>query len=100
MALIEVPVLVAGGGPVGLMTALELQSRGVRTLVVERNPSITGHPKMDVTNHRSMEHFRRLGIAERIRNAGVARENCMDVAWRGNVVPENALALIDQIRGA
>src|SRR5437870_11978046 len=79
--MIEIPVLVVGAGPVGLATAMELQSRGVRVLVVERNPTTTRHPKMDVTNGRSMEHFRRLGVAERIRDAAVPRENCMDVSW-------------------
>ena len=77
----EIPVLVAGAGPVGLVTALELQARGIRTLVVERNPTTTRHPKMDVTNGRSMELFRRNGLAESIRDAAVPRENCMDVAW-------------------
>ncbi len=77
----DVPVIVAGGGPVGLATAFELQARGIRTLLVERNPSTTRHPKMDVTNGRSMELFRRLGIAERIRDVAVPRGNPMDVAW-------------------
>lgn len=79
--MIETPVLVVGAGPVGLMTALELQTRGIKTLVVERNPSTTRHPKMDVTNGRSMEHFRRLGVAEQIRDVAVPRENCIDVSW-------------------
>lgn len=75
------PVVIAGGGPVGLTTALDLQARGIRVLVLERNPTTTRHPKMDVTNGRSMEHFRRLGVAERIRDKAVPRENCMDVSW-------------------
>src|SRR5574341_1412811 len=79
--MIEVPVLIAGAGPVGLATALELKTRGIRALVVERNASTTRHPKMDVTNGRSMEHFRRLGVADRIRDVAVPRENCMDVSW-------------------
>jgi 2-polyprenyl-6-methoxyphenol hydroxylase-like FAD-dependent oxidoreductase len=78
---ISVPVLVVGGGPVGLMTALDLQSRGVRVLLVERNPTTTRHPKMDITNGRSLEHFRRLGIAERIRDVAVPRSHPMDVSW-------------------
>lgn len=79
--MIEVPVLIVGGGPVGLTTAYALQKRNVRVLVVERNPTTTRHPKMDVTNGRSMEHFRRLGIADRIRDVAVPRDHCMDVSW-------------------
>jgi cation diffusion facilitator CzcD-associated flavoprotein CzcO len=42
--MIEVPVLVVGGGPVGLTTALALQKRNIRTLVVERNPTTRTPP--------------------------------------------------------
>jgi 2-polyprenyl-6-methoxyphenol hydroxylase-like FAD-dependent oxidoreductase len=79
--MLDVPVLIVGAGPVGLVTALELVSRGIRCLVVERNASSTRHPKMDVTNSRSMEHFRRLGLAERVRDAGVPRSHNMDIVW-------------------
>ena len=77
----ETPVLIAGGGPVGLVLALELEHRGIDAVLVERNPSTTKHPKMDVTNGRSMEHFRRLGIADEIRSHGVPEENPMTVVW-------------------
>ena len=77
----EAQVLVAGGGPIGLVLALELSTRGISTLVVERNPSTTEHPKMDVTNGRSMEHFRRLGVAEELRESGVPIDHPMDVVW-------------------
>ena len=40
----KTPVLIAGGGPVGLTLALELQHHGVDAIVVERNPNTTRHP--------------------------------------------------------
>ncbi|MBW2395673.1 MAG: FAD-dependent monooxygenase [Deltaproteobacteria bacterium] len=77
----ETPVLIAGGGPIGLVLALELEHRGIDAILVERNLSTTRHPKMDVTNGRSMEHFRRLGIAEEIRSHGVPTDHPMSVVW-------------------
>ena len=54
---------------------------GVRCLLVERNPSTTRHPKMDITNGRSMELFRRLGLAGKLRAVAVPEENNFDVSW-------------------
>src|SRR5579859_4876385 len=79
--LIETPVLIAGGGPVGMTLALNLARYGVRSLLVERNPTTTRHPKMDLTNGRSMELYKRLGLTERLRDAGVPRGNPFDIAW-------------------
>ena len=62
----QVPVLIAGGGPVGLTLALTLGRHGVAAILVERNPSTTTHPKMDITNGRSMELFRHLGVADEL----------------------------------
>jgi 2-polyprenyl-6-methoxyphenol hydroxylase-like FAD-dependent oxidoreductase len=77
----ETRVLIAGGGPVGLVLALELEHRGIDAILVERNPTTTRHPKMDVTNGRSLEHFRRLGIADEIRAHGVPQDHPMTVVW-------------------
>ena len=77
----ETPVLIAGGGPVGLVLGLELEHRGVDAILVERNPTTTRHPKMDVTNGRSMEHFRRLGVADEIRAHAVPSDHPMTVVW-------------------
>ncbi|MGH2900832.1 MAG: FAD-dependent monooxygenase, partial [Solirubrobacteraceae bacterium] len=79
--MIETPVLIAGGGPVGMTLALELASHGVRSLLVERNASTTRHPKMDLTNGRSMELFRRLGLVDRLRAAGVPADHPFDIVW-------------------
>lgn len=78
---IETPVLIAGGGPVGMTLALNLARYGVPSLLVERNPTTTRHPKMDLTNGRSMELFKRLGINDRLRAAGIPPENPFDVVW-------------------
>src|SRR3546814_7871794 len=84
--MIETPVLIAGGGPVGMTLALNLARYGVRSLLVERNPATTRHPKMDLTNARSMELFKRLGLAEKLRAAGVPRENAFDISWVTSLV--------------
>ncbi|MCA0246448.1 MAG: FAD-dependent monooxygenase [Proteobacteria bacterium] len=77
----HVPVLIAGGGPVGMTLARTLAFHGVRCLLVERNPSTTRHPKMDITNGRSMELFRRLGLADKLRAVAVPEANNFDVSW-------------------
>ena len=61
--------------------ARTLSSFGVRCLLVERNPTTTRHPKMDITNGRSMELFRRLGVADKLRAVAVPEENNFDISW-------------------
>lgn len=78
---IDVPVLIAGGGPVGLTLGHELAHHGIRSMVVERNGDSTRHPKMDLTNSRSMELYARLGLDTVIRDAGVPRHHPFDVVW-------------------
>jgi len=77
----HVPVLIAGAGPVGLILALELERHGVPTLLVERNTTTTRHPKMDITNGRSMELFRRLGVADTLRKIAIPADHPMVVSW-------------------
>jgi 2-polyprenyl-6-methoxyphenol hydroxylase-like FAD-dependent oxidoreductase len=74
-------VLVAGGGPVGLTVAIVLGRLGIKTMVLERNAATTRHPKMDITNGRSMELFRRLGLVDALRSAAVPEEHPFDVSW-------------------
>src|SRR5262245_55491280 len=77
----ETPVLIAGGGPVGLILALELAHRGISATLVERNPTTKKHPKMDETNGRSMEHFRRLGLADELRKHAVPTDHPRVIVW-------------------
>jgi 2-polyprenyl-6-methoxyphenol hydroxylase-like FAD-dependent oxidoreductase len=75
----QVDVVVVGAGPVGATLALDLARRGVRTLVVERDPEPRKLPKMERCNPRSMEIFRRLGVAETLRSASLFTPLPMDV---------------------
>jgi 2-polyprenyl-6-methoxyphenol hydroxylase-like FAD-dependent oxidoreductase len=77
----QVQVLIAGGGPVGMTLACELVQRGVTCMLVERNADTTRYPKMDITNARSMELFRRLGLVDALRSVAVPETNNFDVSW-------------------
>jgi 2-polyprenyl-6-methoxyphenol hydroxylase-like FAD-dependent oxidoreductase len=76
---VDTQVLIVGAGPVGLTLALDLGRRGVRCTLIERNTSTVQLPKMERCNARTMEIYRRLGIAERVRDAGLPRDAPMDV---------------------
>jgi 2-polyprenyl-6-methoxyphenol hydroxylase-like FAD-dependent oxidoreductase len=75
----DTQVLVVGGGPVGLTLAIDLGRRGVRCTLIEQKEAPQFLPKMERCNARTMEIFRRLGIAERVRAAGLRADVPMDV---------------------
>ncbi|PYQ77580.1 MAG: 2-polyprenyl-6-methoxyphenol hydroxylase [Acidobacteria bacterium] len=72
-------VLVVGAGPVGLTLAVDLGRRGVRCALIEKKPAPEFLPKMERCNARTMEIYRRMGVADRIRAAGLDRNVPMDV---------------------
>jgi len=72
-------VIVVGAGPVGLTLTIDLGRRGVRCLIMEKEPSTAPWPKMDRSNARTMEIYRRLGLAERVRALGYPPDNRMDI---------------------
>src|SRR5215470_14585591 len=72
-------VLIAGAGPVGLTLAIDLGRRGVRCLLIEKNATTAPYPKMDRSNARTMEFYRRIGIVDRVRALGYPPEISMNV---------------------
>lgn len=79
---VTAPVVIVGAGPVGLTLASELHWRGVRTVVVERTDGKPPTPRTNVIAARSMEHFRRLGLAERLRDVGLPDDYPPDLVAR------------------
>ncbi len=65
------PILIAGGGPVGLCLSMELSTRGVPHLLVNQRLETTTHPKGSTINSRTMEHLRRCGASPAIRKTGL-----------------------------
>lgn len=75
------PVLISGGGPVGLALSIELAWRGVRSVLVNTEPTTAAHPQGNTHNARTMEHYRRLGIADRVRAVGLPQDLVTDVIY-------------------
>lgn len=89
----DTEVIIVGAGPVGLTLAVALGNLGVRSILLERNDAPAGLPKMERCNARTMEIYRRLGIADEIRAAGLPAECPMDVFVVTSLVEEPILRL-------
>jgi putative polyketide hydroxylase len=79
--MLEIPVLISGGGPVGLAASLLLSRHGVRSLLVERHPGTALTPKARGINARTMEVFRQCGIDAAVRDAGLAEGGTGLIVW-------------------
>ena len=87
-AMREVDVLIAGGGPVGLTASILLSRLGVTSLLVERHPGTSIHPKARGINTRTMEIFRQCGVESAIRAAGLAPERSRFIVWSRSLAGE------------
>jgi len=78
--MIETSVLIAGGGPVGLTLAMDLAWRGIDVTVVElRRAGEPPNVKCNQISARSMEILRRIGVARKMRQAGLPADYSNDV---------------------
>ncbi len=86
MTLQQADVVIVGAGPVGLTLAIDLAGRGIEVAVVETRAF--AEPPSVKCNHiaaRTMEQYRRLGIAQKVRNAGLPPDFPNDVVFRTSV---------------
>jgi len=83
MKQISTKVLIAGGGPVGLTVAMDLAWRGISVVVLEtRSPGEPPSVKCNHVSARTMEIFRRLGVAQAVRDTGLPADYPNDVVFR------------------
>jgi 2-polyprenyl-6-methoxyphenol hydroxylase-like FAD-dependent oxidoreductase len=75
----DTDVLIVGAGPTGLTLAIDLGRRGVNCILIEQKDAPAFLPKMERINARTMEIYRRMGLADRIRAAGLPADCPMDV---------------------
>ncbi len=75
------PVVIAGGGSVGLSLAAELGWRGVECLVLEERQALNDHPRANAVANRTMEYYRRWGIDGAITEAGIPPSAPAEYLW-------------------
>ncbi len=86
MRTVEAPVLIVGGGPVGLTASVLLARLGVPSLLVERRPGVTEHPRSRLINTRTVEVLRSCGLE------AAFEEISLPKAWRQQVIYTTSLA--------
>jgi 2-polyprenyl-6-methoxyphenol hydroxylase-like FAD-dependent oxidoreductase len=74
----NVPVLIVGGGPIGLALAADLGRLGIQALLIERRADKLGSARMLEVGVRTMEFCRRLGVSEDVRNWGFPKHFNLD----------------------
>src|SRR5262245_33905525 len=84
----HLPILIVGGGPVGLTASILLSRAGVRSLLVERHPGTAIHPKARAINARTMEMYRQCGVEADIRAAGLGLEHTGLIVWTRTLAGE------------
>ena len=85
---VEIPVLIAGGGLVGLSMAMFLANHGISSLIVERTSGTAKLPKAAFFSLRTLELFRAAGIEEQVK-----RQSEIEF------LPEGAIITMDSLAG-
>ena len=79
--MIDVPVLIVGGGPVGLTASIYLSHFGIDSLLVERHPGTAILPKARALNARTMEMYRQIGLEAPIRAVAMPERFGKMIVW-------------------
>lgn len=77
----QVPVLIVGGGAVGLTASILLSRLGVESLLVSRYAVTSDLPKAHILNQRTMEIYSDAGVAPRVLEQSTPLEHLRGVGW-------------------
>ncbi len=72
---------IVGAGPTGLVLGVELGLRGIPAILFDSRTETTRYPKGGTNSARSMEHYRRYGIAAKLRDAGLPGDHPTDIGY-------------------
>jgi 2-polyprenyl-6-methoxyphenol hydroxylase-like FAD-dependent oxidoreductase len=86
-------ILIVGAGPTGLTLAIDLARRGVPCVVVEATAERPVNPRCNTTSARSMEIFRRLGVADEVRRAGLPEDFPTSIQYRTTMLGDEIFRL-------
>ena len=95
----RVPVLIAGGGPVGLTAAMLLARQGIEVLLVDRRGPDARYPRAHLLNVRTMEIFHEIGVADDIYAQAPADDRWRKVVWYTSVAGPTPAARPQARRG-
>ena len=82
------PIIIVGGGPVGLSASIYLSLQGIKHILFERYPGTSIHPKAVGLNPRTMEIFKELGVEAEVLKQRAPPETAERTAWRTAIGPE------------
>ena len=94
---IDHPVVIVGGGPTGLVLAIELGKKGIPCAVFEQNSTTSTFPKASANGARTLEHCRRLCIVNGIRNIGFPHEAAYFTSLTGHELARFHLAGMESL---
>ena len=77
----RVPAVIVGAGPVGLTLAIDLATRGIESMILEKGDGTIEHPRTGLVAVRTMEFFRRWGMAQAIRNCGFPEDYDLSIEF-------------------
>jgi 2,4-dichlorophenol 6-monooxygenase len=77
----DIPVLIVGAGPAGLVSSLALSRYGVEHIVVERHAGTAHTPRAHIVNQRTVEILRHLGVEDRFHENATPQEYMRNNLW-------------------